>query len=256
MYDECSCESIVCSPENGTCNVVKDRFLYSNVSFTPRNIVAQLCEPSCAFTTARRPVCHDATLTAARMPVYDSSTTDGSAFLDSVLLQGVRLYVQKGNTRLIPSTVPFALPNAIDCLAYAELTRRTTVQSILWLYNLVPHRTYAYSFGAYRHQKVADADGRLFLFDQHPFPIRQYALQLHADEHGGGQARRNTFLSTHPTAIAQAVHTRQIDTPTLLHRQLELHAPSHRIMCAVSHEPYDLPHHFVIREANGEWFLL
>jgi hypothetical protein len=243
MEDSCSCESIVCSIDDGTCNVVKDRFLYPRVPFAPRNIVAQLCEPSCAFV-ARRPACDDA-----------PPTGDVSAFLDSVLVQGVRCYVQRGNTLLVPRFVPFALPRVVDGVAHAELGRRTNAQSLLWLYNLTPHRTYELAFGSYRHRKVADEHGRLFPFDKHPFPIGKYALRVEGHG-GGGGSNRNTFLSTRPTAISQSTDARQVDMPTLLHRQLALHDPSTRVMCAVSHEAYHTPDQFVVREENGEWFLL
>jgi hypothetical protein len=244
MQDPCSCESIVCSIEDGTCNVVKDRFLYPRVPFAPRNVVAQLCEPSCAFV-AQRPS------NGAPPPIGDVS-----AFLDSVLVQGVRIYVQKGNTLMVPRFVPFKLPSVIDCVAHSELGRRTHLQSLLWLYNLTPHRTYGLVFGSYRYQKPADEYGRLFPFDKHPFPIGKYALHVDGHDSGGGGSNRNTFLSTRPTAISQTTDARQIDTSTLLHKQLELHAPSTRIMCAVSHEEYYTPDQFVVHEANGEWFLL
>ena len=241
MRDSCSCESIVCSVEDGTCNVVKDRFLYPRVPFMPRNIVAQLCEPSCAFI-AKRP-CDDAIV---------HPTGDVSAFLDSVLVQGVRLYVQKGNTLIVPRTIPFRLPSVVDCVSYDELGRRANAQSLLWFYNLAPHVTCTLSFGSYRYQKSADENGRLFPFDKHPFPIGKYKLHVE----GGGVMTRNTFLSSRPTAISQTTDARQIDTPTLIHRQLELHAASSRIMCAISNEPLHTPDHFVVHEQSGEWFLL
>ena len=243
MRDSCSCESIVCSVEDGTCNVVKDRFLYPRVPFMPRNIVAQLCEPSCAFI-AKRP-CDDA---------IAQPTGDVSALLDSVLVQGVRVYVQKGNTLIVPRYIPFKLPSVVDCVAYDELGRRTNVQSLLWLYNLSPRRVYVLSFGSYRFQKTADENGILFPFDKHPFPISKYKLQV--EGHDGGAVTRNTFLSSHPTAISQTTNARQIHPHTLLQRQLELHAASSRIMCAVSNEPLYTPDHFVVHEQSGEWFLL
>jgi hypothetical protein len=239
MRPSCSCESIVCSVEDGTCNVVKDRFLYPRVPYAPMNIVAQLCEPSCTFV-AKRP--------------GNGPTGDVSAFLDSVSVQGVRFYVQKGNTPIVPHSIPFKIPNSVDCVAYGELKNRTNAQSLLWLYNLVPQSVYSLSFGSYRHSKTSDEHGRLFPFDKHPFPIGKYAL--HVDEHEGWGMTRNTFISTRPTAISQTTDARQIDTPALIHRQLELHAPSNRVMCAVSNEPYHTPDHFVVYENNGEWFLL
>ena len=244
MNDSCSCESIVCSLENGTCNVIKDRFLYPNVPFAPKNIVANLCEQSCAFI-AKRP-CHDS--------AFMRPTGDVSAFLDSVLVQGVRFYVQKGNTQIIPRHIPFQLPSAVDCIPYDELGRRTNAQSLLWLYNLDPHRPYVCSFGSYRHQKIANENGLLFPFDKHPFPLGKYTLHV---ECGVPLPKtRNTFISTNPTAISQSPHAMQVDTQRLIHRQLELHAPSNRIMCAVSNEPSYTPDHFVVHENNGEWFLL
>lgn len=241
-HASCSCDAIVCSVADGTCNVVKDKFLYPRVPFMPRNIVAQLCEPSCKII-AQRP-CDGAVA---------PPTGDVSAYLDSVLVQGVRFYVQKGNTLLVPRFIPFKLPGVVDCVALDDLGRRNHVQSLLWLYNLAPRRTYTLSFGSYRYHKTADEDGRLFPFDKHPFPIGKY--ELHVEGHGGG-TRRNTYLSTRPTSISQTSDARQIDTPTLLHRQLELHAASSRIMCAVSTEPYYTPDHFVVHEESGEWFLL
>jgi hypothetical protein len=247
----CSCESIVCSAD-GTCNVVKDKFLYPRVPYTPQNVVAQLCEPSCTFTPQR----------TCRAAVEQPPPTGGdvAAFLDSVLVQGVRFFVQKGNTQIVPRTIPFKLPGVVDCVAYSELGRRTNAQSLLWLYNLEPRRVYTLSFGSYRFQKPADENGLLFPFDKHPFPIGKYMLQLDVDSGsaggGGGRVQRNTFLSTRPTAIVQSSDARQIDMPTLLYRQLELHAPSNRVMCAISNEPYYTPDHFVVREMNGEWFLL
>lgn len=245
INESCSCESIVCSIENGTCNVIKDRFLYPRVPFMPRNIVAQLCEPSCKFIS--KMPCSEAAL---------QQTGDVSAFLDFAFLQAVRFYFQKGNSQILPDCVPFKLPSVVDCIAHSELGRRTNVQTILWIYNLEPHVEYVCSFGSYRYRKRANEHGILFPFDSHPFPVGKYALHIHREGGEGSTKLRNTFLSTHPTAISQSSNAMQVDTQKLIHRQLSNHAPSNRIMCAISNEPHYTPDHFVVHENNGEWFLL
>lgn len=166
------------------------------------------------------------------------------------LPNGVRVYTHNANSvHVVPDKFEYEIPNC-KTIHGVPLGQLQMKGSLLWIYNVMPNKTYTFKFDNKIFTKTANQNGIIFLLDKSEFPLQNFS-SVRVDSNDTNPYVSNTLLSSHPFRYTQT-NGPFLSEDQYIPKLLSLYENPGDIMCAVT---YINNHTNVVYENNTHLLL-